>query len=691
MGGILKTLIIDNYDSFTYNLVHLVADVRGTAPVVVTNDARWEDIPWHEIECVIVSPGPGTPEREDDFGISADVIARCDLPVLGVCLGHQGICALTGASVVPAPAPMHGRTSPVSHDATGLFAGIPNPFSVVRYHSLAVADVPPELRITATTEDDVVMAVEHVSRPQWGVQFHPESIKTDYGRDVLANFYRLADAWHARKTAELCGSARPVLRTRRLSVRPEPETIFATLFAQAEHGFWLDSSGDPGPRSRFSILGDASGPLAEVVTYDVRRTRVTSSRLGTQRIIETPVLEYLAERCAEMRPWQADVTGPESAFELGFIGYLGYEVKADTGGARRFDSSTPDAAFVFADRAVLHDREDGSVWLLALSVSDGTPGADDTAVLRWFDTTEQRLSGEQPTEGGTRETGTEGAVSMRHDREAYLARIAAAMRLIRAGETYELCLTNQGRARVTADPYALYRRMRRANPAPFGAFLRFGPLSVLSASPERFLSVDTSGVVESRPIKGTRPRSADPTEDDRIRSELGSSEKDRAENLMIVDLVRNDLSKVCAFGTVRVPGLFDVETFATVHQLVSTVTGRLRDGKTAFDAVRAAFPGGSMTGAPKIRTMELIDDLEEGPRGVYSGALGWFSLSGACDLSIVIRTITMHGTEATFGTGGAIIALSDPEDEWEETRVKSRVMRALLEPVDGGDVDGARS
>lgn len=689
----MKTLIIDNYDSFTYNLVHLVADVRGTAPIVVTNNARWEDIPWHEIECVIVSPGPGNPEREDDFGISADVIARCDLPLFGVCLGHQGIGALAGASVVPAPTPMHGRISSVFHDGTGLFAGIPDPFSVVRYHSLAVADVPPELRVTATTEDDVVMAMEHVSRPQWGVQFHPESIKTDHGRDVLANFYRLVDAWHARRTVEPRGSARPVLQTRRLSVRLQPETIFANLFADAEHGFWLDSGGDPGPRSRFSILGDANGPLAEVVTYDVRRTRVTSSRLGTQRIIKTPVLEYLAERCAEMRPSRADVIGPESAFELGFVGYLGYEVKADTGGELRFDSPTPDAAFVFADRAVLHDREDGSVWLLALSVSDGTPGADESAALSWFDTTEQRLSGVRPTAAETSapETGADGPVSMRHSREAYLARISAVMQLIRAGETYELCLTNQGRATVSLDPYALYRRMRLANPAPFGAFLRFGPLSVLSASPERFLSVDTSGVVESRPIKGTRPRSSDSMEDDRIRSELGSSEKDRAENLMIVDLVRNDLSKVCAFGTVRVPRLFDVETFATVHQLVSTVNGRLRDGKTAFDAVRAAFPGGSMTGAPKIRTMELIDGLEEGPRGVYSGALGWFSLSGACDLSIVIRTITMHGTEATFGTGGAIIALSDPEDEWEETRVKSRVMRALLDPVDGGDVDGAGS
>jgi para-aminobenzoate synthetase len=270
-------------------------------------------------------------------------------------------------------------------------------------------------------------------------------------------------------------------------------------------------------------------------------------------------------------------------------------------------------------------------------------------------------------------------VELRHDRDAYLKRIDESLDEINAGESYEICLTNMVSVHTSIDVLPTFAHLRRVSPVPFGALLDFGDdVAVLSASPERFLSIDGKGAVEAKPIKGTRPRGGDDAEDRALQDELRDNPKDRAENLMIVDLLRNDLNTVCSVGSVHVPKLFDVETYPAVHQLVSTVRGTLAPGRSAVDCIRAAFPGGSMTGAPKVRTMEIIDRLEQGPRGVYSGALGWFSLSGASDLSIVIRTLVVADGRVTFGVGGAIIALSDPAGEFDETVVKSRAMMTAL-------------
>jgi para-aminobenzoate synthetase len=272
-----------------------------------------------------------------------------------------------------------------------------------------------------------------------------------------------------------------------------------------------------------------------------------------------------------------------------------------------------------------------------------------------------------------------GPLRARHDRARYLDLIAACQEEIVAGESYEVCLTNQLTADGKLDPWPAYRRLRRANPEPFSALLRFGELSVLSVSPERFLRIAPDGVAVSEPIKGTRPRGATAAADDALRADLAAADKDRAENLMIVDLVRNDLGSVATLDGVTVERLFAVETHPTVHQLVSTVRATLEPGRTAVDAVRAAFPGGSMTGAPKRRTMEIIDRLEGGPRGVYSGALGYFSLTGAADLSIVIRTLVVAPDRVEYGTGGAIVALSDASEEFAETTVKAAPLLRLLD------------
>jgi para-aminobenzoate synthetase len=682
----MRTLLIDNYDSFTYNLYQLLGEVNGQPPVVVRNDAVWSELSIEQFDSVVISPGPGRPERPLDFGVSARVIRESGLPILGVCLGHQGICHLLGGVVDHAPEPMHGRISPVHHTGTGLFRGLPSPFSAVRYHSLAVTDVPEELEVVAWTADGVVMGVRHRSEPLWGVQFHPESISTEYGREMLANFRDLVlTRSSAGPTACPPSGAERTYRVhvRKLPVLPDAESAYRELFSDDSHRFWLDSSAVIEGLSRFSFMGDGSGPLAEYVAYDVAAGVVSVRRGNEQTRVETQFFDYLDDQLRAKAT--ATPEGLPFDFNLGYVGCLGYELKAETGGDAAHRSATPDAALLFADRMLALDHLEGTSYLLALS-EDG----DDADAQAWLKEASRRVlalpRSEAVEQAGAASDGLVGMtdpsvqrlMDLRHDRSAYLACIGKCMNEIYEGESYEICLTNTVTVRSAIDPRQTYSWLRRISPVPYGALLEFPDVAVLSVSPERFLTVGCDRVVESKPIKGTRPRGATPAEDEALRSELMSEHKDRAENLMIVDLIRNDLNTVCEVGSVHVPRLFHVETYAPVHQLVSTIRGTLRPGVSAVDCVRATFPGGSMTGAPKIRTMQIIDRLESGPRGFYSGALGWFGLSGAADLNIVIRTLTATDGQVSFGVGGAVVALSDAEEEFEETVVKSRAMVTAL-------------
>ncbi|WP_052866508.1 aminodeoxychorismate synthase component I [Streptomyces niger] len=701
----MRTLLIDNYDSFTYNLHHYLARVNGVEPVVLRNDdPRWDPALLAAFDNVVLSPGPGHPGRREDFGICREIVERGDIPVLGICLGHQGLALLHGGAVTRAQEPRHGRTSMVRHTGTGLFRGLPSPFEVVRYHSLAVTELPAAMEAVAWTEDGILMGHRHRDRPQWGVQFHPESILTRYGHELLANFRDLTAEWQAAQGAgrhpapRVRAAVEPAHLTapgtppapdgpepRRLRVVTEQvptrwcdEVVYQRLFGRSANAFWLDSSRPDANAGRFSVMGDASGPLARVAKADVWSSTVTVSSADGLQIVTGEFLDWLDRDLRSIRTELPDVLFD---FALGWVGYLGYELKSECGGALVHQAEDADAAMVFADRAVVLDHLTGVTHLMAL-VAD-----DERDARAWLASTARTLDSLAGVAAGEPARPAPAAgIRLRHERDAYLGLIDACQDEIAAGETYEVCLTNLAEADCPVDPWDGYRALRRFSPAPYAALLRFGGLSVLSTSPERFLRVSAAGVAESKPIKGTRPRGATAAEDAAIVEELRTNEKDRAENLMIVDLVRNDLGRRAELGSVEVSGLFDVESYATVHQLVSTVRARLRPGGTAVDCVRDAFPAGSMTGAPKVRTMQIIDRLEGGPRGVYSGAIGYFSLSGAVDLSVAIRTAVVTPGRVRYGVGGAIVALSDAAEEFEETAVKAAPLLMLT----GADFPGRR-
>ena len=411
-----------------------------------------------------------------------------------------------------------------------------------------------------------------------------------------------------------------------------PSDAFVLLFANHPNCFWLDR--EHRKDERFSVIGGAS--------------------LASPKISRDSLSTALSQQSSD-----AEIELPFD-FRPGLVGVIGFEPQSDL--------------MLFVDRAIVFDHDTQEIWFVGLF--EQKRQFDDwmqAALLRFA------LVGGQQAQYRDQHTGGDvWAPSLRHGARRYLELIERAQQHIRAGDVYQLCLTNEISIETTVDPLLTFLRLREQNPAPYAAFLRVGDISVVSASPEQFVKIDAHGWLSSKPIKGTRKRGSNPGEDAAIAEELRTNEKERAENLMIVDLMRNDFGRVCEVGSVDVPLLFDVETYATVHQLVSTVRGKLAAGMTAFDAVLAAFPGGSMTGAPKQRAIEIIRELESGERGIYSGALGYLSASGSAEFGMVIRTIVFNGTNASIGVGGGITIDSDPHAELEETKLKAKALLRTL-------------
>jgi para-aminobenzoate synthetase len=432
-------------------------------------------------------------------------------------------------------------------------------------------------------------------------------------------------------------------------------------------------------------MGTTAGADRTFAPYDVDSGEVTVDRGGVESVEHKSIFDYLQKEMERIKVEPPE--GVERGLVGGYVGYLGYELKADCGSPNVHSSDMPDAAMMLANRVVAVDHTKNLTYVFALC------RGEDPEAERWLDATEELIASAiaappaerplaPPSEPGGHVTFHSG-----RGRERYLADIAKSQAELLAGESYEVCLTDQFSTDASPEPFDLYRQLRRSNPSPFSAFLQLGENTIVSSSPERFISVDRERQVMARPIKGTVSRVEDPDADRAVREELEADEKTYAEHLMIVDLLRNDLGVVCDVDSVEVPHLMVVEPYATVHQMVSTIVGHLEEGRSAVDCVRATFPGGSMTGAPKERTMEIIDDLEQEARGVYSGSIGYFGADGHTDLNIVIRTIVMRrGGRTTIGAGGAIVMQSDPEEEFDEILLKARApMAAIARTLTGSE------
>jgi para-aminobenzoate synthetase component I len=437
---------------------------------------------------------------------------------------------------------------------------------------------------------------------------------------------------------------------------------FRTL-AGLPWSMWLDSAAAD-EHERFDIL--VADP------YFTLRTRGAVTEIARRgepaRKSQRPPFELVREQLGDIGP-----ASPGLPFCGGAVGYFGYDL------GRRFeripsiaaaDIAMPDLAIGLYDWAVVVDHAARRTWLVG-------NGRDARTFAEWPRLV-ARLSSEPPPEPAPFRVRTRPASNL--DRGAYAAAFRAVQEHIRRGDCYQVNLTQRFEAEAEGDAWHAYVRLREINPAPFAAYLDLPDGKVVCSSPERFLRL-RDGRVETKPIKGTRPRSKDPARDRALAEELRASPKDRAENVMIVDLLRNDLGKCCVPGSVHASKLFEIESFASVHQLVSTVEGRLASGKHALDLVAACFPGGSITGAPKVAAMKIIEELEPQRRGVYCGSIGYIGFDGNMDTNIAIRTLVQQGGRVYTWAGGGVVADSNVDAEYQESLDKAAAMLAVMDPA----------
>jgi len=476
-----------------------------------------------------------------------------------------------------------------------------------------------------------------------------------------------------RSTA--AGTVRPLVRP----LPPDLSPLRALAAVEREpHTLFLESSGPIASEARWTLL--AFDPAWRL---EVRGGALWKMEGGASSAISGPPMTALAQAWPERIEYEEEWVG--LPFVSGLAGFLAYDLKDHLerypGRARR-ESSLPDLSLGFYDVIFAWDRERGEGWAVSTGLSAPDAGSREERARARLAAQWERIMGGAPRGGAPATGGSRSVLQSNFTREEYLRTVERALEHIAAGDIYQVNLAQRFRLEQAPSASALFHSLRAESPAPFSSLFTTPGGGIVSSSPERFFTIDGDRI-ETRPIKGTRPRGASAAEDQALAAALHASAKDRAENVMIVDLERNDLGRICEIGSVRVPSLCEVATYSNVHHLVSRVEGRLREDAGPVEVIRAMFPGGSITGAPKIRAIEIIDSLEPTRRGVYTGAIGYWDSNGACDFNITIRTIVVEGGGASFHVGGGIVADSTPEGEYEETLVKARGMMGALSALSG--------
>ncbi|EFQ97703.1 para-aminobenzoate synthase [Nannizzia gypsea CBS 118893] len=756
----LRVVIIDHYDSYTNNIIQLLQNAWSVA-VIRFDEFTWDafkDSVLPNLDAIILSPGPGSPDKESDFGFNSRLIREANIPILGICLGHQGIGTAFGAKIIHAPNIKHGQVCKIHHTGTGIFEGLPKEFEGVRYNSLVLPfnGLPKELELTAWTFDEgipVVMGIRHTNRPIYGTQWHPESVCSKYGQQIIDNFRdKVLQFWdsqpsdlstfHHTSTTGLLPdsilSKSAIIKEAQAAFDPKsegpcvtsadrvrpyyiqgtslgkgvtPQAVFDTIVRNSslDGEAWLDSARVRDAHSRNSYMGIGAFTLC----YWSETGKLSVSQQGKQVMSEKLTTSYwswldqfqrsiIQQNVESVQPdlLGEDTQAGQPLLQVGLIGYFGYEMKRESLPGYKYtrsiekegSHSVPNSQHLFTNFVLRLDNYT-SEWMAFGLIRRGEEDPigefinSHSPIGLTRDEYESILSNTRelfaappsPPYTLPLPLPTFEAID---DENSYSQKIRAAQDAIKEGETYEVTLTTRFRAKcLEVDPYSLYLSLRSRNPAPYSAYIHF-PVSdttILSSSPERFISVDGDGVAEMKPIKGTLAVSPDKEEDERRKVQLATDVKELAENLMIVDLIRSDLHNISPSKSIQVPKLLQVESYETVHQLVTTIQSHIAKNVGGVKVVERCFPPGSMTGAPKLRSVKIIDELEGEPeRGIYSGSIGYMCASGTVDQSVVIRTIIKNGADLELGAGGAITWLSEPDKEWDEVMVKANAVAKAL-------------